>query len=668
MFRSGGRSECARLSNPTYIGYNVGGGREGKCEKHIGTNYPPPLLSLPTAGMKCLLLDKDTKALVSMVYSMNEILSKEVYLVESLEANHDSLGHMKAIVIARPTNDSIKLIAAQLKNPKFQEYHIFFTNIVPQVRNGRRRLAAPHSAIARLTPPPPQELLRKLADADHLCLVRHVQELYADFHAINVDLFSLSLNGSLTLSRPKVTWAAPEEIALRRCTSGLLALLLSLKLKPTVRYASSSEAAASIAREVVGAIGGERELFTFNRTSGSPLLLIIDRKEDPITPLLMQWTYQAMVHELLPGGILNNRVNLRSAKGVSKDLEEVVLSPSDDVFFRENMYNNYGDVAANIQSMLDEYTKEHKKTSESLSSIEDMQRFVDRYPELKSKGLAVGKHVALMSEMGNSVDARRAMELSEIEQNISCSENAADHLEEVQNFLMGGSGGGGGGERGPADPFDALRLTMLYALRYERAAPRKVADLRRFVAERLDMQDSLSLIDALLKLAGAGMRAAGLFETPAGTAAGMLHRLASTVKRSVAGVQNVYTQHQPLMTTLLDQLARGKLSRSAFPFVGSEAPPGKISTVVVFFVGGTTYEEAAKVADINAGRLILGGPTGGPALASPLLPGAPLIQPPFRVILGGTTVHSAKSFLAELQRSASGGGSHVALNMGEDVM
>ena len=30
-------------------------------------------------GMKCLLLDKDTKAVVSMVYSMNEILSKEVY-------------------------------------------------------------------------------------------------------------------------------------------------------------------------------------------------------------------------------------------------------------------------------------------------------------------------------------------------------------------------------------------------------------------------------------------------------------------------------------------------------------------------------------------------------------------------------------------------------------
>jgi hypothetical protein len=36
-----------------------------------------------------------------------------------------------------------------------------------------------------------------------------------------------------------------------------------------------------------------------------------------------------------------------------------------------------------------------------------MQRFVDAYPELKSKGLAVGKHVALMSEMAAAIEARR---------------------------------------------------------------------------------------------------------------------------------------------------------------------------------------------------------------------------------------------------------------------
>ena len=44
-----------------------------------------------------------------------------------------------------------------------------------------------------------------------------------------------------------------------------------------------------------------------------------------------QWTYQAMVHELL--GIQNNRVNLASVSGITKDLQEVVLSSEHDEFY-----------------------------------------------------------------------------------------------------------------------------------------------------------------------------------------------------------------------------------------------------------------------------------------------------------------------------------------------
>jgi len=41
----------------------------------------------------------------------------------------------------------------------------------------------------------------------------------------------------------------------------------------------------------------EKQLFDFRKTDAAPILLIVDRKNDPVTPLLSQWTYQAMVHE-----------------------------------------------------------------------------------------------------------------------------------------------------------------------------------------------------------------------------------------------------------------------------------------------------------------------------------------------------------------------------------
>ncbi len=63
----------------------------------------------------------------------------------------------------------------------------------------------------------------------------------------------------------------------------------------------------------------ETELFEFRRTDVPPLLLILDRRDDPVTPLLTQWTYQAMVHELLT--IFNNRVDLRNVPGIREELK-----------------------------------------------------------------------------------------------------------------------------------------------------------------------------------------------------------------------------------------------------------------------------------------------------------------------------------------------------------
>lgn len=63
----------------------------------------------------------------------------------------------------------------------------------------------------------------------------------------------------------------------------------------------------------------ETSLFDFRRTETPPILLILDRRSDPVTPLLNQWTYQAMVHELL--GISNGRVDLSRVPDVKPELK-----------------------------------------------------------------------------------------------------------------------------------------------------------------------------------------------------------------------------------------------------------------------------------------------------------------------------------------------------------
>ena len=66
--------------------------------------------------------------------------------------------------------------------------------------------------------------------------------------------------------------------------------------------------------------------------------------------IYLQWTYQAMVHELLT--IRNNRVNLVGIPGAPKDLSEVLLSAEQDEFYSDVIYVNYSMVFNSVPSQI----------------------------------------------------------------------------------------------------------------------------------------------------------------------------------------------------------------------------------------------------------------------------------------------------------------------------
>lgn len=83
------------------------------------------------AGMKVLVLDSVTTQVVAMVYSQSQILEKEVYLVERMDAEHEPMQHLKAVYFIRPTRENIQALCAEIARPRFAEYHVFFCSICP---------------------------------------------------------------------------------------------------------------------------------------------------------------------------------------------------------------------------------------------------------------------------------------------------------------------------------------------------------------------------------------------------------------------------------------------------------------------------------------------------------------------------------------------------------
>ena len=91
------------------------------------------------------------------------------------------------------------------------------------------------------------------------------------------------------------------------------------------------------------------------------------------------------------------------------------------------------------------------------------------------------------------------------------------------------------------------------------------------------------------------------------------------------GVENVYTQHQPLLKLILEDLLRGRLRTNLFPTLGPQYD-GKVTTVVVFVIGGVTYEEAYTVYQLNSTQKS-------------------------QIVLGGTSVLNSRAFLDQVEHA-----------------
>ncbi|OWF48430.1 vacuolar protein sorting-associated protein 45-like [Mizuhopecten yessoensis] len=532
-------------------------------------------------GMKVLLMDKETTSIVSMVYAQSEILQKEVYLFERIDSSaRETMKHLKCICFLRPTRDNVELLAQELRMPKYGLYYIYFSNVISK------------------------QDVKVLAEADDQEVVREVQEFFGDFIAVNPHLFTLNILGC----SQALNWSPSS---LTRTTQGLTAVLLSLKKCPMIRYQNSSEMARRLAENVRSTISKEAALFEFRKTDVAPVLLVLDRRDDPVTPLLNQWTYQAMVHELL--GINNNRINLAHIPGVTKDLQEVVLSAEHDEFYANNMYNNFGEIGTNIKDLMEEFQKKSKSQAK-VESIADMKAFIETYPQFKKMSGAVAKHVTVVGELSRLVSKINLLEVSETEQELACQGDHSACLQKIKGLLNG--------DKTPQ--LDMLRLVMLYALRYESHSNNDVSGLVEALRRKGLSEKHRSMVHAVLQYGGRKARGSDLFGNQDPVA------ITKRFLKGLKGVENVYTQHKPLMYSILDQLIKGKLKEGAYPYLGTGQLRDKPQDIVVFMIGGATYEEALAVHTLNRS------------------------SPGVRIVLGGTTVHNFKSFLDEVSQAVGG--------------
>ncbi|KAL8761407.1 MAG: hypothetical protein Q9184_002465 [Pyrenodesmia sp. 2 TL-2023] len=547
-----------------------------------------------TAKMKILLLDSETVPIVSTAITQSALLGHEVYLIDRLDnASRERMRHLRCLCFLRPSPDSIQNLIEEFREPRYGEYYVFFSNVVRK------------------------SSLERLAEADDNEVVKGVQEYFGDYIVVNTDLFSLDL----AFPKHRLWSNSPDAWnpnALQRCTEGVIAVLLSLKRKPLIRYQKNSLMAKKLATEVKYQLTQEEQLFSFRKADTPPILLLLDRRDDPITPLLTQWTYQAMVHELL--GIYNGKVDLSDVPDVRPELKEIVLSQDQDPFFKKNMYLNFGDLGGNIKEYVEQYQAKTQSNA-AIESIADMKRFVEDYPEFRKLSGNVSKHVTLVGELSRRVGVDGLLDASELEQSLACNDSHAADLKHLQRLISSPQ----------LHPDNKLRLVALYTLRYERHPSNALPMLLDLLSaagnippRRVDLIAKVLAYHYSLQAAPPSGGFSDLFESVS-IFSGARDRF-----RALQGVENVYTQHSPRLEATLQNLIKAKLREQQYPFVeGGGSTRDKPQDIIVFMIGGATYEEAKMIAQINAS------------------------SPGVRVVLGATTIHNSTTFLEEVEDAVS---------------
>lgn len=223
-----------------------------------------------------------------------------------------------------------------------------------------------------------------------------------------------------------------------------------------------------------------------------------------------------------------------------------------------------------------------------------------------------------MTELSRLVEKRQLMEVSELEQELACTEDHNSAIERLLRML----------DNHRINFEDKLRMVALYALRYEKKKnqiPKALQALRENASPAEER--SIKFVEELLAVAGCDKRSSDLFGNKT-----LLGKASKFFSAGLKGVENIYTQHRALVTSTLDQALKGKLKTENWPFASGEgnnsARNTKFKNIIVFIVGGATYEEAAQIQALNEE---LAGQT--------------------RILLGGSCILNSKSFIHDITRS-----------------
>ncbi|KAK2779236.1 vacuolar sorting protein VPS33/slp1 [Emmonsiellopsis sp. PD_33] len=406
-----------------------------------------PLFPAPITW-KVLVVDEGSRKLIDNAVKEDDILNENVTNIEQIEARRPVNKDMDALYILSPLPHIVDCVMADLERRRYRRsFLVWLSNLDPQLRNRIQR-----SSMAR--------------------------DQIADFRVMNINYFPREAHVAIfrdpwsfpTLFHPACNTLIKghlDDLAQR-----IVSICVSLGEYPIIRYyrpKNPTHEASVLCSHLARFVQDELDQYAQERQDYPPpsprprgILYILDRSVDLYSPLVHEFTYQAMAHDLLPikeGDKITYKTTLNEGLP-GEEVKEMEISESDKTWV-DNRHLHMKDLLGKLVDDFNKFRADNPQFADSnaaanVNTIRDMLAGLTEFQEGKN---SYTLHLNMAQECMKLFQDHKLMEVASVEQSLATGldedyRKPKDLADQLVRLLDEDSVG----------PSDRLRLIILYIL------------------------------------------------------------------------------------------------------------------------------------------------------------------------------------------------------------
>lgn len=504
---------------------------------------------------KVLIMDKITVKVMSYSCKMADITEEGVSLVEDLYKRRQPLPSMDAIYFIQPTKENVVRFLADMsgRSPLYRKAFVFFSSPV------NKELVT---------------LIKK--DASVLPRIGALSEMNLEYFAIDSQGFVTDHERALEeLFGENAEGSHKYNACLNTMAIRVATVLASLREFPNVRYrAAKSSLDVSMLTTLRDLVPTKLAAAVWNYLAKYKAtipdfpqretceLLIVDRSIDQIAPIIHEWTYDAMCHDLLNMDGNKYTHEVPSKTGSTTEKKEVLLEDHDPIWL-ELRDAHIADASERLHEKMTNFITKNKAAQIHHSSRDggelstrDLQKMVQALPQYSEQIDKLSLHVEIAGKINRVIREQGLREVGQLEQDLVFGDAGT---KELINFLR---------TKQDVSRENKLRLMMLYASIYP----------EKFEGEKGSKLMELAQLSSDDMIAVNNMRYLGGSDTKKASGSGFSLKFdISKKKHAVRKERNSEETWQlsrfyPLIEELLEKLSNGNLPKDEYPCMNDPSP------------------------------------------------------------------------------------------------